>query len=325
MANAAQEEKSSQQEQCPYIVDVIKLIDPETKSSYPGTDDNLAYFIIDRSTSECAVVDPAVCEPPIIKRYKELKQQYPNLKLTSVLTTHKHYDHSAGNGEMRQKFKDIKVYGGKADNIKAYLNANQFTDEVVEGDIIQLGATKITIYDVPCHTKGHVLYYLTDAKLKFPGLVTGDTLFVGGVGHFFEGTADAMLANFKKIATKFSKDTKLYVGHEYAVSNLEYGAFIEPENVALKERFEFAKTQKKNDPLWYVIESTVGQELESNVFMRTSQKTVVENVKKYWKNAAKKDIAEKYAVKVESDCDKWSEGDVIGALRLLKTYKIHKL
>ena len=102
---------------------------------------------------------------------------------------------------MKKNFKGIKVYGGKADNIKEYLKENTFTDEVGEGDIIKLGTnTKITVYDVPCHTEGHVLYYLTDHEDKYPS---------------FEGTAGAMLKNFKKIAT-FPKETKIYPGHEFS-------------------------------------------------------------------------------------------------------------
>ena len=46
---------------------------------------------------------------------------------------------------------------------------------------------KIEIFDVPCHTSGHVLYYVTYGDQKT--LFTGDTLFVGGCGRFFEGNA----------------------------------------------------------------------------------------------------------------------------------------
>lgn len=48
------------------------------------------------------VTDPAVCEPPIMARYKQLKKANPDLKMVGVLTTHKHHDHSAGNGQLRQ-------------------------------------------------------------------------------------------------------------------------------------------------------------------------------------------------------------------------------
>lgn len=48
----------------------------------------------------------------------------------------------------------------------------------------------------------------------------GDTLFVGGCGRFFEGTAKQMVHNMKRIGG-LPEHTLLYVGHEYTVKNLE--------------------------------------------------------------------------------------------------------
>eukprot|EP01083_Nonionella_stella_P186499 682842_1 len=318
MAQSHQEQKDDGTP--PYIVDTVKLW------GYPGTDDNYAYFIIDRETSQCMVVDPAVCEPPIMKRYKELKQQYEKLELVGVLTTHKHHDHSAGNGEMKKAFKNIKVYGGKADNIKQYLKENTFTDEVTEGDVIPLGKnTKITVFDVPCHTQGHVLYFITDNNDQNPSLITGDTLFVGGVGHFFEGNAQSMLNNFKKIG-KFPKETKLYVGHEYALGNYAFGVFIEPQNKILQQRYQWATKLKTEGGI--CVPSTVQMEMDSNVFMRTSNKALQENLKKSWVEAGKdmlNAVGKRYAVNVNDDVNKWTEADVMGALRHLKTSGYHKV
>ena len=52
-------------------------------------------------------------------------------------------------------------------------------------------------------------------------LFSGDTLFIGGCGKFFEGTAQQMLKNLDAIAA-FPQQTKVYCGHEYTVSNLEF-------------------------------------------------------------------------------------------------------
>ena len=52
-------------------------------------------------------------------------------------------------------------------------------------------------------------------------LFTGDTIFVGGCGRFFEGDAKGML-NAMDIASELPKDTKLFVGHEYTLKNLEF-------------------------------------------------------------------------------------------------------
>lgn len=51
-------------------------------------------------------------------------------------------------------------------------------------------------------------------------LASGDTLFIGGCGRFFEGDARDMLRNMELIAS-LNPNTLLYVGHEYTVQNLK--------------------------------------------------------------------------------------------------------
>jgi glyoxylase-like metal-dependent hydrolase (beta-lactamase superfamily II) len=54
-------------------------------------EDNYSYFIIDHSTNEVAVVDPA--EPAkVVSYFNNLQEKFDNkLKLNQVLTTHKHW------------------------------------------------------------------------------------------------------------------------------------------------------------------------------------------------------------------------------------------
>ena len=60
--------------------------------------------------------------------------------------------------------------------------------DVKEGDLLEFDSgIRIEVFDVPCHTSGHVLYYVTSDEQK--ALFTGDTLFIGGCGRFFEGNA----------------------------------------------------------------------------------------------------------------------------------------
>jgi hydroxyacylglutathione hydrolase len=55
---------------------------------------------------------------------------------------------------------------------------------------------------------------------------TGDTVFIGGCGKFFEGAANQMLSNmdlFTGLEGKeafFPEDTLIFCGHEYAAPNL---------------------------------------------------------------------------------------------------------
>ncbi|CAC5382516.1 PNKD [Mytilus coruscus] len=85
----------------------------------PMSLDNLAYVITDGKTT--VVIDPGDPEP--VNEYLEKN----NLTPDAVLVTHKHWDHSGGNSEMKKKYRKIKIYGSASDNI------NNVTKVVVEG------------------------------------------------------------------------------------------------------------------------------------------------------------------------------------------------
>lgn len=59
-----------------------------------------------------------------------------------------------------------------------------------------LGSLTVTALHTPCHTRGHVLFFVTSSAKEGEGggggaplVLSGDTLFVGGCGRFFEGDA----------------------------------------------------------------------------------------------------------------------------------------
>ena len=94
-------------------------------------------------------------------------------------------------------------------------------------------------------------------------MFTGDTLFVGGCGFFFEGEASDMLKNFRLIS-KFEDSTSLFPGHEYTASNLKWVKKMDPKNPDLLEKWEVVKA----DPKGYHIPSSVGIEKKINMFMK---------------------------------------------------------
>lgn len=68
--------------------------------------DNFAYLIIDRSSKEAALVDPA--DPQEVMRVVRQMQ----CTLTTILTTHRHHDHAGGNRWLRARFPNLRVVGG---------------------------------------------------------------------------------------------------------------------------------------------------------------------------------------------------------------------
>ncbi|KAL8192832.1 hypothetical protein R6Q57_027280 [Mikania cordata] len=231
----------------------------------PCLEDNYSYLVIDEDTKQGAVVDPVEPEK-VIEVAKE-----NSVELKIVLTTHHHWDHAGGNEKIKELVPGIKVYGGSIDNVKGC------TNKVENGDKLSLGADiNILSLHTPCHTKGHISYYLTGKEEDEPAVFTGDTLFVAGCGKFFEGTAEQMYDSLCVTLASLPKPTRVYCGHEYTVKNLQFAQTVEPENAKISQKLSWAQQQRQSG--LPTIPSTIGEELEINPFMRADLPEVQEKV-----------------------------------------------
>jgi hydroxyacylglutathione hydrolase len=62
----------------------------------------------------------------------------------------------------------------------------------------------------PCHTQDSICWFIQDGEDR--AVFTGDTLFHGGCGRFFEGTPQEMEIALNKTLAALPDDTKVYVG-----------------------------------------------------------------------------------------------------------------
>ncbi|XP_048755690.1 hydroxyacylglutathione hydrolase, mitochondrial-like [Ostrea edulis] len=241
---------------------LITISQPDMKIRLlPALDDNYMYLLIDEDTKQCAAVDPV--EPE--KIMKAIKEE--GCTLTTILTTHHHWDHASGNDKLVKLVPDQKllVYGGD-DRIPALSN------KVGHGEVFKVGNLNVKCLFTPCHTTGHICYFVTSTNGEQPAVFTGDTLFVGGCGKFFEGSADMMYSALVTILSKLSGNTRVFCGHEYTVNNLKYARHVEPENQNVKDKFTWAKMQRDNN--CPTIPSTIEEELKINPFMRVEDPNV---------------------------------------------------
>ena len=185
----------------------------------PCLSDNFSYLIHDKESDKVSIVDPAEyksCDSAI-KKYK---------KLDFILNTHHHADHVDGNLELKKKY-NSKILGFELDKdripgIDILLKENQKH---------KIGKLEFEVIFVPGHTKGHVAFFFFKEKIVF----TGDTLFSLGCGRVFEGTHKEMFDSLSKIR-KLPPDTKIYCGHEYTKSNLNFCLKYDSKNPFLKEK-----------------------------------------------------------------------------------------
>jgi hydroxyacylglutathione hydrolase len=168
--------------------------------------DNYAYLIVDLEKSRfyklkvgvAVVIDPV--EPDKVLR--KLKEIGSDIKLTHVLLTHKHYDHSGGNKSLLQEFPDLIVVGSMQDFPENSILNHYFfkvNKRVKDSEIFMVGRLCFRVLIAPCHTRGSVMYLLDVDRIEqdllvldndlgqildldAPSLFSGDTLFTGGVG-----------------------------------------------------------------------------------------------------------------------------------------------
>ena len=114
---------------------------------------------------------------------------------------------------------------------------------------------------IPGHTKGHVAFYFKNEKIVF----TGDTLFSLGCGRVFEGTNLDMFNSLNKLKI-LPPETKVYCGHEYTKSNLNFCLKYDLNNSLLKKKSIEINSKITNG--LPTIPTTIGEELKTNIFLR---------------------------------------------------------
>lgn len=79
--------------------------------------------------------------------------------------------------------------------------------------------------------------------------IPGDTLFLGGCGRFFEGTAQQMYTALIEKLSALPDDTLVYCGHEYSLQNLAFAKHVEPSNEDISKKIQWSREQRsKNLP-----------------------------------------------------------------------------
>lgn len=174
------------------------------------------YIITDKTSGECAVVDPGDKSDALCATLDAIQQG----KLKYILLTHGHYDHIGFVGELAEKTgatvvigeKDKDFLGNTNLNLSAFMGREisfKISAKTVSQDnVITLGETEMRVLELPGHTEGGV-GYLADGKL-----FCGDTLFKGSMGRtdFPTGNEKQLLCSLKKLA-QLPDDTRAYCGH----------------------------------------------------------------------------------------------------------------
>lgn len=179
------------------------------------------YIVGCSKTSLCAVIDPGGDEQRILQEVKD-----SGLTIDSIIATHGHPDHVCGNRILKEASgADIIMHEADAEffsrpEVGEYfsmlgLAASPPADRTVKhGDVITIGEEKLQVIHTPGHTPGGICLYCA------PDLITGDSLFVGGIGRtdFPGGSHNELISGVKKRLLTLPPETVVWPGHGYGGS-----------------------------------------------------------------------------------------------------------
>ena len=181
------------------------------------------YLIEDEATGELAVVDPGDVCPEL---YDEIDRR--SGKLSYLLLTHGHYDHIIGAAELCRRYHpqvcaceaELEVLQKGLYNLSSVHNIrlNSFNvDRLLhDGDIIELGESRIRFIHTPGHTAGSGCYIVDEH------IFSGDTIFCESIGRtdFPTSSFVDMRRSVQRIK-ELEGDYYIYPGHDM-YSTLEH-------------------------------------------------------------------------------------------------------
>ena len=220
-------------------------------------DDNYIWLI---STNEGSIiVDPGESKK-IIKSIDENK-----IDLKAILITHHHFDHTNGLQDL------LNI--GHFDVFGPVNNINGINKKVCESDKFSIIGIDFEVIGLPGHTLDHIGFY--SFNNGNPILFCGDTLFAAGCGRVFEGTYEQMFKALKKIS-KLPKNTKIYCGHEYTLSNIKFALEVDQNNIKIQDEYKHVNELMKSDKP--SLPTTIEKELSINPFLRCDNLDIQKNI-----------------------------------------------
>jgi hydroxyacylglutathione hydrolase len=197
---------------------------------------------------EAVVIDPSEAEPVLAATRKH------GLALRAILNTHHHWDHVGGNLELSDAL-HVPIYAHVHDERRV----TGVTQLVEDRQSFTVADLSFEVRHVPGHTLGAVAYLI--GKVCF----TGDTLFCGGCGRLFEGTAQQMHHSLTKVLGELSGDTLVYCGHEYTEKNLQFASRV-IDSVSVRDRLSDVAARRMRGE--FCASATLDTERETNLFLR---------------------------------------------------------
>ena len=185
-----------------------------------GIMDNFCYLIGCEKSRKAMVIDPGTDSARIVSQ-----AQNEGFEIETILNTHAHGDHTAGNAELK------KLTGARI--VIHELDAGGYPDADVNlsaEKTLELGEISFDVIHTPGHTPGGICLYAEG------NLFTGDTLFVGDSGRtdLAGGHRPTLGASIRRLM-ELPDETVVWPGHDYGPTPSSTLAWEKRHNVNAKE------------------------------------------------------------------------------------------
>lgn len=179
------------------------------------------YIVWDSASREAMVVDPGMYTSSDVEQIERFLSAH-ELRLKYIVNTHLHVDHAWGIAHLAQKH-GLKPLAHPDDFFlgeRLQQQAQMFgldPSDIIEtkdfesiGDRLTLGMGKIEVIHTPGHSPGGICLYCPAEGW----ILTGDTLFCGGIGRtdLPGGDYQTLLDSLNRLA-ELPGDTIIYPGH----------------------------------------------------------------------------------------------------------------
>jgi hydroxyacylglutathione hydrolase len=212
--------------------------------------DNYGVLLHDPETGATASIDAPEAAPI------EEALQATGWKLTDILVTHHHHDHTAGIVALKREYGCRVVAPAKEAGTIPEVDRT-----VHEGETVSVGNLTAKVIETPGHTLGHIAYWFPKDQLAF----VGDTLFSIGCGRVIEGNPEMMWRSLVKLRD-LPNETQIYCGHEYTAANIRFALTVDKDNPVLQARA--AQVERLIDEGEPTIPVSIGDEKLANPFLR---------------------------------------------------------
>lgn len=232
----------------------------------PAFADNYLWLAHDADSGETAVVDPGDPEPVLAEAERR------GWRITTVLNTHWHPDHTGGNVAIKEQT-GAAIWGPAGENGRI----PGLDRPLGDGDRIRIGEHQAEIWAVPGHTLGHIAYVFAADGIAF----VGDTLFAMGCGRLFEGSPEQMYGSLQRLAA-LPAETRLFCAHEYTLANARFAVHAFPDSKAIAARLRHIEQERSEARP--TVPTTVAEERLTNPFL------LAEDVAQFAALRAEKDV-----------------------------------